>query len=165
MSMTALVVAVPPAQLDSFIAAPDTIEAFLDADDDDIEGPEDERRLDLDKAWHGIHFVLNGVAWGGEWPLVAAVHGGTEIGEDMGYGPARLPGPDDVREVAASLPAPDEFDARIDLDALSSADIYPDVWDRKDEGNDEWLVGEYRNLVKFFRSAASRGDGLLSCIW
>lgn len=45
--------------------------------------------LDLDKAWHAIHFILNGSAWEGRYPLSHVILGGIELRDDLGYGPAR----------------------------------------------------------------------------
>ena len=45
--------------------------------------------VSLDKAWHGLHYLLCGALEPAPGPLGQAVFGGTEIGEDPGYGPAR----------------------------------------------------------------------------
>jgi len=45
--------------------------------------------VSLDKAWHGLHYLLCGALEPAPGPLGQAVFGGTEIGEDQGYGPAR----------------------------------------------------------------------------
>src|SRR5687767_14577361 len=46
---------------------------------------------DLDKAWHGIHYLLTGTAAEGGKPLDFLVSGGREVGNvDIGYGPARV---------------------------------------------------------------------------
>jgi hypothetical protein len=46
--------------------------------------------VDIDKAWHGIHFVLTGEVFDGSEPLVNVVMGGVPIGdEDVGQGWAR----------------------------------------------------------------------------
>ncbi|MER7284053.1 DUF1877 family protein [Dactylosporangium sp. NPDC000244] len=52
---------------------------YGDLDDDDAEMPDPE--LDLDKSWHGIHFLLTGTAWEVGDGAGAAVLGGGEIGE------------------------------------------------------------------------------------
>ena len=45
----------------------------------------------LDKAWHGIHFLLTGSAWEGDEPLNFLVTAGEPIeGTDSGYGEDRL---------------------------------------------------------------------------
>ena len=48
------------------------------------------RTCSLEKAWHGLHYLLTGDAWGGGPPLNFIVMGGDEIdGVDTGYGPPR----------------------------------------------------------------------------
>ena len=61
--------------------------------------------LDIHKSWHGLHWLLCQQAWDGPEPLKHAVLGGEEIGEDLGYGPARLVDAAAVRAVAAALAA------------------------------------------------------------
>lgn len=42
----------------------------------------------MDKAWHGIHYLLTGTAWEGDPPLNFLVTGGREVGtEEIGIGP------------------------------------------------------------------------------
>ena len=52
------------AELRALIDDPSTADGLLygDVDDDDAEMPEPE--LDLDKSWHGVHYLLTGTAWG-----------------------------------------------------------------------------------------------------
>jgi len=90
---------------------PSLIEGFLYPDDGD---GEPENSIDVDKSWHGIHFVLTGRSDGGEGPLAMAVLGGDEVGDDVGYGPARFLAPGQVKEVAAALETLtiDDFKAR-----------------------------------------------------
>src|SRR5262245_43187400 len=59
--------------------------------------------LDIHKSWHGLHWLLCQSAWDGPEPLKHAVLGGQEIGEDLGYGPARLVDGAKVRAVAEAL--------------------------------------------------------------
>lgn len=68
-------------------AAAETL-LYGDIDDDDGEMPDPE--LDLDKTWHGIHYLLTGTAWEISAGADAAILGGDDIGEDNGYGPPRL---------------------------------------------------------------------------
>lgn len=61
----------------------------------------DDDEVDLDKSWHGLHFLFTGTAWEGEEPACFLVLGGEGIGNDVGYGPARVLMPDDVGRFAA----------------------------------------------------------------
>lgn len=117
----------------------------------------------LEKSWHGLHFVFCGDAWGGEGPLAFLLQGGSPVGGDMGYGPARLVDPDEVPAIANALAglSDAEFDRRFDLDRLAEEQIYPDIWDE----DREELLGEYRGyfhqLRDFTRAAAQQGQGLV----
>jgi hypothetical protein len=120
--------------------------------------------LDIDKAWHGIHYLLTGTAWTGEAPVNFIVQGGREIGKvDVGYGPARALRSSEVREVAAALEAlpPEELAARYDPEEMSRLEIYPDVWDRDPDLERGYLIDNYKELRTFVRRAAERGYGLL----
>jgi hypothetical protein len=52
--------------------------------------------VDLHKSWHMFHFLFTGRAEGGSPPGSLLMEGGEEVGEDLGYGPARLIGPADT---------------------------------------------------------------------
>lgn len=59
--------------------------------------------FELGQAWHILHFLFTGTAEEGEWPGGFVMSGGTEIGPDLGYGPARLFSAEQAREIAAFL--------------------------------------------------------------
>ena len=154
------------AELHAVLDDPDTVSTLLygDLDDDDAEMPEPE--LDVDKAWHAIHYLLTGTAWEIGEGAAAAILGGTEIGEDGGYGPARLMSREMVRAIAAEL---DELDvevlrARFDPAAIAAANIYPNVWDRGIEEFDEYLGPHYANLRRFYLTAAANDQAVLLAI-
>jgi hypothetical protein len=152
-------------ELTAVLDDPDTVESLLfgDLDDDDADMPEPD--LDLDKSWHAVHYLLAGSAWGlGDGVAGAAVLGGEDIGDDGGYGPARLVTADRVRAVADALDALDDatLRARFDRPAMKAAEIYPDIWD-EDVPVDDFLehVGELR---RFYRTAAGNGQAILLMI-
>ena len=97
-------------------------------------------RLDMDKEWHGIHFLLNGTAWSTEGDYGQVVFGGQEVGADLGYGPARILYADQVSDLSRHLSdlSPDSLRERYDPAAMSNEMIYPDVWVR--EGNEAGMV-------------------------
>lgn len=131
-----------------------------DAEAPDGAGP----MLGLDKAWHGLHYLLTGDAWGGEPPLAYAVLGDEELGEDLGYGPARCLTAEQVREVHAALSAvrEDDLRTRFDPEALGAAEVYPSgAWDSDGDEEREWLMDAFRSLTAFYAEAAEAGDAML----
>lgn len=120
---------------------------------------------DLDKAWHGIHFLLTGDPEGGELPAATLLCGGTEVGDDLGCGPARLLTPNEVAAFATFLAglSLDTFSARFDGAAMMAADIYPNVWTRNpsdgDDGRD-YLDQYFAVLTQTFVDAAKDSRGM-----
>jgi len=147
---------------------PDTARQFLedpDLLDDPLESDDDQTSVDLDKAWHGIHWLLSG----SEGPTAAvvseAIFGGDPIGEDLGYGPGRLLSADAVATVAAALhelPS-DVLRPRMDSFAMTAAGIYPMIWDEPDVF-DTYLAPAYDNLRAFYASAAAAQEAVVQTI-
>jgi hypothetical protein len=122
--------------------------------------------LTLDKSWHGLHYLIAGDPWEGTPPLRHAVLGETEIGDDLaGYGPAKVNGPEQVREVAEALAALSGAELMRQYDGLKMEElkIYPGGWAsdgtwKKDLGRD---LGRLR---EFYKRAAAAGDATISWI-
>jgi hypothetical protein len=121
--------------------------------------------LDVDKAWHGLHYVLTGSEWAADSVLGQIVLGGTELGEDdLGYGPARYLTPDEVVRSSSALAeltrSADPLE-RFDPELMSSMSIYPGHW----EGNDRaWLEDALARLASFFADASARGSAVVACL-
>src|SRR4051812_41190420 len=148
-----------PQQLAEALASPDRLDALL-YDDPSEELPE----VDADKAWHGIHWLLTGSADETQpaaatrglfrrrtattvGPEGMAVLGGEPIGEDNGYGPARVLRPDEVVAVAEALRplTPEVLGHRMDSAAMAAAELYPGIWDEEDV-YEEYLGPSYAGL-------------------
>lgn len=145
--------------------APELVTDYIDEDAPAGFGPFAD--LDVDKSWHAIHFLLTGTAWDGAPPLNFITAGGTEVGDDLGYGPARGLTSAEVRELAAALEAipRESFLQRFDPPALAAAEIYPDIWDRTAEEDDTrgYVAEYYEELRSFILDAAANSEALL--IW
>jgi hypothetical protein len=127
--------------------------------------------LDLEKWWHILHYVLTGEigpAGGGSDLLLT----GQELGEDMGYGPARLHGPAETKDFSRFLERQDlaNLQARIDLGETSRlypGRLYPAMRGPADAEYLDMLrnnVGRhFVRLQDYVRKMADRGNGLL--IW
>ena len=117
--------------------------------------------LDIGTAWHGIHVLLNGSAWGGSAPLYDAVLGGQPLGDPTSYEPIRYVSPADVKAVAAALPAPEELVPRFTHKAMKQAEAYPEsAWEQPDVLT-VLLLPAYERLVALFRDAAAVGSAVL----
>jgi hypothetical protein len=142
-------------QVADLTADPSLTAGLLDREDD---------VLDLDKAWHGIHFLLTGSAWETFPGAGEAVLGGDPIGDDLGYGPARLLPAERVQLVAAALRdvTADDLRARFDPAALLAEAIYPQVWDDEDFAN--YLLPYFLSLQAFYVAAAEEKQAVLLAI-
>ena len=124
------------------------------------------RTIDLDKAWHGIHFLLAGRAWEGDFPQGFLVAGGSEVGDvDVGYGPARVFKSTAVATVSTFLAEIDgvDFSGRYDPGRMIKADIYPDIWGREEDadGNRAYLADYFDILRRFMSQAAEEKMGIV----
>jgi uncharacterized protein DUF1877 len=146
---------------DSLIARllqePEEIDSFLEEELDQI---------DLEKAWHGIHFLLTGSAWEGKEPLCYLVSGGKTIGDiDVGYGPARALTSKQVASfnVALSAISSDDLRQRYDPQALTKAEIYPEIWDADpdEEEGVGYLVEMFEDLKTFVGKTAEEKKGMV----
>ena len=101
MSMIGTFAAATDEEIASLVRNPHRITAFLREKDGASAA---ERRIDVRKAWHAIHFLLTGEPWAGEMPLGFIIAGGVQIGDvDVGYGPARAFTSGDVRNIDVAL--------------------------------------------------------------
>jgi hypothetical protein len=121
---------------------------------------------DLDKAWHGIHYLLTGTAEGGEHPLNFLVAGGQPVGEvEVGYGPARVLTSAETSEINRTLAklSDDELRNRFDPVEMKELEIYPDIWDRDSQQDDTlgYLIEHLGVLRSFLAETARRKLGLV----
>ena len=127
----------------------------------DTEPAEGRDTLDVHKDWHGLHFLLARDAWGGEPPLDFIVAGGEEVGEDLGYGPARWFDEDGVREIDVALSHVGDVLAAYDGAAMESLEIYPGGWLEQEEQNRESLKESFARLRAHVARAANERKGML----
>lgn len=117
----------------------------------------------LEKAWHGLHFLLTGSAGESGVPLGFLLEGGQEVGEDDGYGAPRVFQPGEVQQIHAAL-APisdDELWSRFDAELMEAESIYPGIWDEEEEELREEYLSYFHELKKVVAQAGEKGMGLL----
>ncbi len=122
--------------------------------------------VDLHKSWHMFHFVFTGRASGGTPPASFLMEGGEPIGEDLGYGPARLLNPALTAALAAFV-APltvDESKGRLDGERMAALSIYPafDADDAEEEYGED-IEHYFPKLRDHFGAASAVGEATL--VW
>lgn len=161
MGMAQCFVAVSPGTLKHLRDQPESLSEYLYPDDGDSEP---DHYVDVDKAWHGIHYLLTGTAFEGSGPGALAVFGGTEFGPEIGIGPARFLEPQQVRDVSAylaNLPI-EQLKNAFDPQDMAAKEIYPEIiWVRDGTEVLDYVLQHYQELVVFYRDAASRGDAVI----
>jgi Domain of unknown function (DUF1877) len=125
---------------------------------------------ELDKAWHGIHYLLTQTAWE-EAPPLGALVGGHQLPDDQvewGFGPPWILAASETAAFADALAAlsNDELVARFDPADMMEKKIYPQIWDRDPEDDDTlgYLMEYLAVLRDFVRTTAERRFGLLIAI-
>ncbi|WP_127588951.1 YfbM family protein [Paenibacillus koleovorans] len=118
--------------------------------------------LYLDKAWHAIHFILNGTAWEGDEPMVDVVIGGTEIEGGETY-TVRYLTDEEVKTIASVLeelkgqPLVDRYQP----DKMTELGIYPQTVDWESEDELQYVFNYYWEMVDFYRDTAAKGYAIL----
>lgn len=133
---------------------------------DRISGLQSENELWLDKAWHGIHFLLTGSAWEGKEPLNFLVVAGEAIkGTDNGYGEDRAFTSEQVKNIDKELQgiSKEEFESRFDSAKMMEEDIYPTIWDRpKEEDDTLGYISEYFvEMKQYINRIAEQNMGMI----
>lgn len=162
MSMIGIFRRLPGEDLARLLRDPSPILEYLQEEPSEDFGPFVD--VDVDKAWHGIHFLLTGTAWEGDEPLDFIAKGGQPIGdEDVGYGPARGYTPEQVGRLATTLAAlsDEQLRGRYNPRAMEAAEIYPNIWKREGDEGLEYLLGYFHELRDFIAAGAAAGEALI----
>jgi hypothetical protein len=125
------------------------------------------RQIDLDKQWHGVHFLLTHSAGATDDPLSIIIGNFEEIGPDNGYGPAWIIPAASFISCNAKLSkiSDQEISARFDPEAMKREDIYlADVF--ADEGDEArgFLMEDVTRLRAFVSKAAEQSFNAIAFI-
>ncbi len=148
----------------------EVLQYYADAGEGELPEEAQGEDLNLDKAWHGLHYLLTGTAWGGEAPWNALLLGGEQVGDeevhDIGYGPARILLPPQVTAFSRALDQldPARLGNRFNPAEMTKLDIYPSIWDRQDESLEEWLQESLAELQGFLRRAVAQQQAVIVAI-
>ena len=126
----------------------------------------DGTRCDLEKSWHGIHYLLNGSAWEGVPPLDFLVEGGRQVGRiDPEHGPVRAFRANEARAIYESMSSlsPYELRKRFNARDMAAKEIYPDIWTRSalEEDSLRYLMDNLDKLRAFLRQTVEAQLGIL----
>ena len=138
-------------------------EDFIYNENDEID---EEKSLDIDKAWHAIHFTLTGEIDEGDDDSILSktVLGGNCVNdEDIGYGPAMEITSDEVREINAALSSipQEDFRAKFNVKEMIENDIYPVTDDEDEDEFFEYVWIHFEALKEFYSKASENGCCLL----
>ncbi len=165
MGMVMTMLTVSDATIRKLQADPSELNAIFDAMGTERDESQDEGiEGDLDKAWHGLHFLLTGTAADGEGPLASLLHGGVMIGdEEYGYDVPRAMTANEVKAFHEALARMDvkTLRGRYDPRAMHKADIYPQIWTDEGEAGFDYLIENLEILKKFTATAVQRRMGML----
>lgn len=165
------------AQLDALFAKPAGITAYLGAPAPEAKSgvlgklfgkkpqaapAHDDAAIDLAQAWHGLHYLMTLTYWDGDEPLCYLVRGGTDLGNDLGYGPARALRPAQVTAFHTALAAmtPDTLAYCFSPEEMTRLDIYPAIWEDHEKSL-AYLMEHFNSLRAFVKTAADKKQGLL----
>lgn len=146
------------------ILTPAEVEAFEPSERHiaDLVFEESSAALDIDKAWDGIGFLLSHCGGAASVDIKDAVYGGDPVGDDLGYGPARLISPPHVKQLAEALAVIDvaTLTQAFDADAMSREEVYPNIWD-DDEDALAYLLEYWPLLIEHYQRAANQDAAML----
>jgi Domain of unknown function (DUF1877) len=130
MSMICWVLGLLPAQIRALRATPSLATDVALAAQGDESGELDQlgplqEALDLEKSWHILHYLFTGSLDDMSSPG-AALLSGEDLGEDVGYGPARLHGENQTAAFAHFLETLDlaSLHARVNYTEMASIGVY-----------------------------------------
>ena len=128
----------------------------------------DRPHCDLEKTWHGLHFLFTGTAWEGSEPACYLVHGGEAIADadELGYSVLQALGPARTRAFSAFLASltRQELERRFDAGRMMALEIYPETWTRASSPDSlelGRLLDSFDALQIFVGDTARAGDGLV----
>jgi hypothetical protein len=123
--------------------------------------------LDLDKSWHGLHFLLTGSAQDTPLPNGFLISGGLDLESDEDDSAPRLLNADQVREIHTFLQSlsRDELTRRFDAQRMTELEIYPDaIWMRDtnaDHSARDHLLDAFDELQSFVAVTHERGQAIV----
>ncbi|PCJ17697.1 MAG: hypothetical protein COB02_12830 [Candidatus Cloacimonadota bacterium] len=122
------------------------------------------KEIDLDKAWDGLNFCLNQNSSSFDSLLTFIIQGGEDIGDiDIGYGPGRFFRDKTTKDIALLLNEWDENKLRESYNPkkMEELDIYPNIWMTDNEEAFEYILDHFKVLKAFINECVKDNLGIL----
>jgi len=156
MGMVGAYMRVSAEELTGLLHEPDGFEELVEDED---------RQSDIDKAWHGLYFLLTGETDLDDidrHSLGKVVFGGDVLDEEAGI--AYLT-PEEVADLSARLQyiKLDALEARYDVTTMNEQQLYPfeSEWGLEEK---QYLFEQFDELKRVFKQAADENGGLVTWI-
>ena len=140
--------------------ATDPVQDFFFANDDPS------NLVHFDRAWDALNMMLTGEAFGIEGPLAIFYYQGEEIGNDLGYGPARYIPSSKMKEFDAAFGklSDDELQSRFDPAAFEAAQLYSSYLFSEDGIEVDYVMQWIPDFRRFAKHCAVTDSGALVLI-
>jgi hypothetical protein len=121
--------------------------------------------VSLEKAWHGLHYLLTGDVWEGQGPLAFLLAGGEQLGDEE-ESPVRWFTPDETSQIHRALSGitDDALWSRFDADAMEQQHVYPGIWDEDEADLKEEYLTYFHELKQVVAAAVQSRQGLIVTI-
>ncbi|WMW80578.1 YfbM family protein [Undibacterium cyanobacteriorum] len=119
--------------------------------------------LNIGTSWHAIHYLITGKTSSPSPGAGEIIFGGTEIGNDLGFGPAHLFTPEEVKSIAEALQnyPLKNFTARYDVKQMQASKIYPENWLKEGDVGRARLLDYFQQILTFYNNAAKNGQAVV----
>jgi hypothetical protein len=165
MGMISILIRVTNEQLEDFLENSARLEEYVNSEDME----NNETKLDLDKSWDGINYILTNhgirTIQAAIPPLSWVIFSGQELDveQDMGYGPAQYLKTEQVTEVYRELAkiSRAEFRNKYDHSKMNDNEVYPSGWQDSDDEKD-YLADNFEELKKFYSKAVQERQAIIT---
>ena len=144
---------------DALLADPELVDDLLESDDYVTS-------VDIDKAWHGVHWLLTGSAEPDGTIASQVIFGGDPVMDEEGDLSAQVIDEPMVARIAGYLASLDKdaLHARFESGAMTRADVYPSgIWDEAGVF-EEYLLPAVEQLRAFYADAARADEVVIASL-
>ena len=119
--------------------------------------------LNIGTSWHAIHYLITGKTSSPSPGAGEIIFGGAEIGNDLGFGPAHLFMPEEVKTIADALQnfPLRTFTSRYDVKQMQASKIYPENWLKEGDMGRAKLLDYFQQILSFYNNAAKNGQAIV----